>query len=82
MESSNSAGYQRLLGGWYSWIAHASIGAKKDANKMINVHLKNIMNYFIHRTTNARAEGINSKIVLIEKTAFVYRNKGALKIVI
>ena len=34
---------------------------------------------FIHRITSARAEGINSKIALIEKMAYGYRNKEHLK---
>ena len=46
---------------------------------MMKAHLKSIMNYFIHRITNARAGGINLKIALIEKMAFGYRNRGHLK---
>ncbi|MHB8552390.1 MAG: transposase [Thermoplasmataceae archaeon] len=37
------------------------------------------MNYFIHHIKKARAEGINSKIALIEKMSFGYRNKEHLK---
>ena len=36
----------------------------------LKVHLKNIMNYFIHCITNANKEGINSMIALIEIMAF------------
>ena len=42
---------------------------------MIKIHLEKIMNYFVNRITNARAEGINSKIALIEKMAYGFRNK-------
>ena len=35
--------------------------------------------HFAHHITNARAEGINSKIALIEKMAYGYRNKEHLK---
>ncbi|MGC8618855.1 MAG: transposase [Thermoplasmata archaeon] len=37
------------------------------------------MNYFTHRITNARAEGISSNIALIEKMTYGYRNKEHLK---
>ena len=49
---------------------------------MVYDHLKNILNYFTHKITNARAEGINSKIALIEKMAYGYRNRERLKTVI
>jgi len=51
----------------------------KDIARMMKVHLEKIMNYFAHRITNARAEGINSKISLIEKMAYGFRNKEHLK---
>ncbi len=37
--------------------------------RMMKAYLERILNYFAYRTTNARAEGIRSKIVLIEKIA-------------
>ena len=64
---------------WYSWIIHSSIDAMKDAARMMKVHLGSIMNYFTHRITNARSEGINSRIALIERMAFGYRNRNHLK---
>ena len=51
----------------------------KDVARMMKVHLACILNYFIHRITKARAEGINSKIALIERMAFGYRNREHLK---
>ena len=51
----------------------------KDFASTMKVHLASIMNYLIHRITNARAEGMNSKIALIEKMAFGYRNMEHLK---
>ncbi len=68
--------YRRI---WYNWIIHSSIDAMKDAARMMKVHIDRILNYFTHRITNARAEGINSKIALIEKMAYGYRNKEHLK---
>ena len=46
---------------------------------MMKFHLEKIINYFIYRITNARAEGTNSKIGLIEKMAYGFRNKERMK---
>ncbi len=70
---------KRYWESWYSWVMHSSVYAMKDAARMMKVHIGNIMNYFTHHITNARAEGINSKIALIEKMAFGYRNRENLK---
>ncbi|OWP57516.1 MAG: hypothetical protein B2I17_00005, partial [Thermoplasmatales archaeon B_DKE] len=64
---------------WYNWIIHSSVDAMKDVARMMKVHIRNILNYFNHKITNARAEGINSKIALIQKMAYGYRNKGNLR---
>ena len=64
---------------WYSWIVHSSIDAMKIVAKMMRMHIDKILNYFTHRITNAKAEGINSKIALIEKMAYGFRNRGHLK---
>jgi Transposase and inactivated derivatives len=64
---------------WYSWVMHSTIDAMKDAARMMKLHIEKIMNCFIHRITSARAEGINSKIALIEKMAYGYRNKEHLE---
>ncbi|EQB66361.1 MAG: hypothetical protein AMDU2_EPLC00007G0002 [Thermoplasmatales archaeon E-plasma] len=58
---------------------HSTIDAMKDTARMMKLHIEKIMNYFIHRITSARAEGINSKIALIEKMAYGYRNKEHLE---
>ena len=55
------------------------LDAMKDVARMMKAHMEKIMNYFVHRITNARAEGINSKIALIEKMAYGFRNKEHLK---
>ncbi len=70
---------RRYWNNWYSWVIHSSIDAMKDVARMMKTHIDRILNYFTHRITNARAEGINSKIALIEKMAYGYRNKEHLK---
>ncbi len=53
-----------------SFIGICNEGRCKDDES----HLASILNYFIHLTKDARAEGINSKIALIERMVFRYRN--------
>ncbi len=67
---------------WHSWVIHSSMDAMRDVARIMKVHLGRILNYFTHHITNARTEGINSKIALIEKMAYGYRNKKHLKIAI
>ena len=50
-----------------------------DVARLMNVHLERILNHLTHRVTNAKTEGINSRIALIEKMASGYRNKEHLK---
>ena len=69
----------RYWNNWYSCVIHSSVSVMKDVARMMKVHLGRILNYFIHRITNARAEGFNSKIALIEKMAYGYRNQEQLK---
>jgi transposase len=44
------------------------------AAKMIASHLRNVLIWFTHRTSNAMAEGLNSKVATIQKRACGYRN--------
>jgi len=46
---------------------------------MMKVYTGNIVNYFTDNITNARVEGINSKIALMEKMAFWCKNGEHLK---
>jgi len=62
----------------YRWVIHSSIDAVKNVARRVSLY-GHAMNYFNHKITNARAEGINSKIALIQKMAFSYRNKEHLR---
>jgi transposase len=46
---------------------------------MIRVFVNSIMNYFVHRINNAMVEGVDSRIVLIAKMAYGFKNKEHLK---
>ena len=60
---------------WYAWGIYSSMDAMKDVARLMKVHLTSIMNYFTNHITNAKAEGINSKIAPIVKRAFGYRKR-------
>jgi transposase len=51
-------------------------------SKLIARHLPNVLTYFAHRVTNAVAEGLNSKIVTVQKRACGYRNPNNFKIAV
>ncbi|EQD54371.1 transposase IS204/IS1001/IS1096/IS1165 family protein, partial [mine drainage metagenome] len=60
---------------WYFWATHSRPVPIVKKAKMIRDHLAGVMTYFIHRITNAIAEGMNSKIATIQKMAYGFRNK-------
>lgn len=64
---------------WYYWATHSRLGPMIQAAKSFKVYLQSILNYFTHRMTNAVAEGLNSKIQGILKSAYGYRNKENFK---
>lgn len=67
---------------WYFWATHSRLEPVKKAAKTLKAHHYGIMNFFTHRITNAMAEGINSRIETLWKTACGFRNKTRLRIVI
>lgn len=60
------------LQGWITKAEHA--GCFAEAVKTIKNWFDSIVNYFLHRTTNGPAEGINTKIKLIKRMAYGFRN--------
>jgi len=64
---------------WYYWATHSRLWPMIQAAKSFKVYLRSILNYFTHRMTNAVAEGLNSKIQGILKSAYGYRNKENFK---
>lgn len=64
---------------WYYWATHSRLWPMIQAAKSFKSYLKAILNYFTHRMTNAVAEGLNSKIQGILKSAYGYRNRENFK---
>ena len=60
------------LRGWIRKAEHAGIFA--EAVKTITNWFDSIVNYFLHRTTNGPAEGVNNKMKVIKRMAYGFRN--------
>jgi transposase len=67
---------------WYFWATHSRLWPIIQAAKSFRIYLSSILNYFSHRMTNAVAEGLNSKIQGILKSAYGYRNRENFKIAV
>ncbi len=71
---------RRFYKQWYFWATHSRLAPVIDVARIINRHLKGVLNYFsTARITNAAAEGLNSKIQTIKKMAYGYRNREHFK---
>lgn len=64
---------------WYFWATHSRLEPVIRKARMIRNHISGVMAYFIHRITNAIAEGMNSKISALQKMAYGYRNREHFK---
>ena len=64
---------------WHFWATHCRLKPVIEVAYRIKRRLANIVTYFKHRITNATAEGLNSKIETIKKTACGFRNREHFK---
>jgi transposase len=55
------------------WLKYAQI-IFGDAAKTLNLHLTEISNYFRHRTTSGVTEGLNTRIKLILRQSYGFKN--------
>jgi len=60
---------------WYSWAIHSGLEPIKKVARMVKRHLEGIFTAIVRGVTNARSEGINSKIQWIKYTARGFRNR-------
>lgn len=64
---------------WYRDAMRSKLEPVKKVARMIQDHLTQVLNYFIHHVTNAYAEGLNSTIQALIKRANGYRTRERLK---
>jgi transposase len=59
---------------WFDNIASAKIPQFDKTAKMLERHSYGILNYFKHKVTNAASEGFNTKINVIKRRAYGFRD--------
>jgi transposase len=64
---------------WYYWATHSQLQPMISAARKLKRHEPQILNYFIHRITNAMAESINGRIERLKRVANGYRNQKNFK---
>jgi transposase len=70
---------ESLFTEWYRDAMHSKLEPVKRVARMLKAHLPQVLNFFIHRVTNAYSEGINSIIQALIKRANGYRSRERLK---
>lgn len=78
-QCENWAQAEAFFKDWYSAAMRSRLDPVKKVARMIRDHLPQVLNYFVHRVTNAFSEGINSRIQGVIKQANGYRNRERLK---
>lgn len=64
---------------WHRDAMRSKLEPVKKVARMVRDHLEQVLNYFVHRVTNAYSEGLNSIIQALVKRANGYRNRERLK---
>jgi transposase len=64
---------------WYRDAMRSKLEPVKKVARMLKTHLQQVLNFFIHRVTNAYSEGFNSMIQGLIKRANGYRKRERLK---
>lgn len=78
-QCENWAQAEAFFKDWYASAIRSKLEPVKKVARMIKEHLPQVLNFFIHRVTNAFSEGINSMIQELVKRANGYRNRERLK---
>lgn len=65
-----------------AWAKETGLAPVQKVARMLEDHLEGIVNAVVLRATNARAEGINSRIQWIKKMACGYRNRRRFRMAI
>ena len=64
---------------WSAWALRCRLAPVAKVARMVKSHLPNVLSYFTHPITNAMAEGINSVVQTIKKSARGFRNRNNFK---
>jgi transposase len=64
---------------WYGWAIRSRLEPVKKVARMVKKHLEGLVNAIHHGVTNARSEGINSRIQWIKYTSRGFRNRDRFR---
>lgn len=67
---------------WQAWAIRSRLKPMIHVAGLIRRHLENILNYLVHRITNAVTEGLNAKIQWIKYSSRGFRNRERFKLAI
>jgi transposase len=67
---------------WQAWAIRSRLKPMIHVAGIIRRHLENILNYLVHRITNAVTEGLNAKIQWIKYSSRGFRNRERFKLAI
>jgi transposase len=67
---------------WQAWAIRSRLRPMIHVAGIIRRHLENILNYLVHRITNAVTEGLNAKIQWIKYSSRGFRNRERFKLAI
>lgn len=70
---------EAMFSDWHRDAMRSRLEPVKRVARMLKNHLDQVLNFFIHRVTNAYSEGINSTIQALIKRANGYRSRKRLK---
>ena len=70
---------QRAWLAWFNWAIRSRLEPMRQVAGMIKRHLRGILNAIVLGVTNARSEGINSRIQWIKYTARGFRNRDRFR---
>ena len=73
-ECSYKASAKKYFDAWYEKVIESKLPEMIKVADMLKKHLDNILTYFDHSISNAKAEGLNSKIQMVKSNARGYRS--------
>ncbi|MGH7753723.1 MAG: ISL3 family transposase [Gemmatimonadales bacterium] len=64
-----------IFASWYTWAIRSRLAPMRRVASMIKRHLEGILNAIVARVTNARIEGLNTRIQHLKRSARGFRNR-------
>jgi transposase len=78
-ECRDRAQAREIFASWYAWAIRSRLEPMKRVAAMIKRHLDGILNAIVRRVTNARLEGLNTKIQHLKRSARGFRNRDRFR---